>query len=422
MGATLSSTSISAILKEFYLGPIVSQLNNEILAIEVFQKGSIDWQGKKAIIPVKVGRNTGVHFLDESVPLPTAGSQLYADLIITARFVYGRFSVSGPLIESAKSSAGAFVTAIDGEMSGLVDDVKNAANKAMFDGGDVIGYVWDKANNANHQYSGALTSADGTAFTLGVAAAKAQLVRLDTYAAVGIATQVNAITETFITFDALVDTSAVPAGVVMAVVLPALSTIKYGVATAWNREPSGIMANLSNQIHHGADRTTATGSPQLQSVHKVVNPATDLFAILSLRSMQRVIDEVNVQSGKKPDLILCNDLMQVEYSSILQGSTAQNLFVPTDKNSDLYAGFNRLFYNGIEIKSSRHCPKGLFFFLSSKVSWKLCVLGDGGFMDEDGSVIFRVPDRDEYEGTWRWYYNLVSTEPHANGVLCAILF
>ena len=64
MGATLSSTSISAILKEFYLGPIVSQLNNEILAIEVFQKGSIDWQGKKAIIPVKVGRNTGVQFLD----------------------------------------------------------------------------------------------------------------------------------------------------------------------------------------------------------------------------------------------------------------------------------------------------------------------------------------------------------------------
>ena len=208
----------------------------------------------------------------------------------------------------------------------------------------------------------------------------------------------------------------------MAVVLPALSTLKYGVATAWNREPAGIMANLSNQVHHGADRTTATGAPELQSVHKVVDPATDLFATLSLRSMQKVIDEVNVQSGKKPDLILCNDLMQVEYSSILQGSTAQNLFVPTDKNSDLYAGFNRLFYNGIEIKSSRHCPKGLFFFLSSKVSWKLCVLGDGGFMDEDGSVIFRVPDRDEYEGTWRWYYNLVSTEPHANGVLCAISF
>jgi hypothetical protein len=422
MGATLSSTSISAILKEFYLGPIVSQLNNEILAIEVFQKGSIDWQGKKAIIPVKVGRNTGVQFLDESVPLPTAGSQLYADLIITARFVYGRFSVSGPLIESAKSSAGAFVTAIDGEMSGLVDDVKNAANKAMFDGGDVIGYVWDKVNNINHQYSGATTNADGSAFTLGVLAAQAALVRMDTYAVVGVPRQVDAIDEKFITFNLAIDTSLLPAGVVCAVVIPTGSTLKYGVATGWNREPAGIMANLSNQTHHGADRTTATGSPQLQSVHKVVDPTTDLFATLSLRSMQRVIDEVNVQSGKKPDLILCNDLMQVEYSSILQGSTAQNLFVPTDKNSDLYAGFNRLFYNGIEIKSSRHCPKGLFFFLSSKVSWKLCVLGDGGFMDEDGSVIFRVPDRDEYEGTWRWYYNLVSTEPHANGVLCAVTF
>ena len=183
-----------------------------------------------------------------------------------------------------------------------------------------------------------------------------------------------------------------------------------------------LFRSLSSQSHFGVDRTTASGSPILQAIHKVVDPATDVYATLNLRAMQKVIDEINLQSGKKPDLILCNDVLKVEYTALLQGVGAQNLLVPTDKNSDGYAGFERIFYNGIEIKSSRHCPKGLFFFLSSKVSWKLAVLGEGGFMDQDGSVLFRVVDKDAYEGTYRWYYNLVCTEPHSNGVLCAISF
>jgi len=427
MGASIGTgiagfTSVDQILKEFYLGPIINQLNNEILAVELFQKAQVDWQGKRAVIPVKVSRNSGVSFLAEGAALPTAGAQGYADLLVTARFVYGRFSVTGPLIEAAKTSAGAFVTAIDGEMTGLVEDVKNAANKGMFDGNNIIGYVWQKQNAAVFQYAGATTTSVGSAFTLGAAATTAQLVRLDTYAAVGAATQVNAVTESSITFNAPIDTTAVPAGVPLAVQLGAASTIKYGVAGAWDREPVGLMANLSNQTHFGVDRTDATGSPILQATAFVVDPTTDVYSTLTLRSMQKVLDDINLQSGKKPDLVLCNDLMKVEYTALLQGVGAANLIVPTDKNSDGYAGFERVFYNGIEIKASRHCPKGLFFFLSSKLSWKLAVLGEGGFMDDDGSILFRVVNTDAYEGTYRWYYNLVCVEPNANGVLCAISF
>lgn len=424
MGATI--TNLSTILKEFYLGPIVNQLNNEILAIELFQKAQVDWSGKKVIIPVRVSRNTGVAFLGElggSLPatLPTAGVQGYADLIVTSRFVYGRFQVTGPVIEAAKTSAGAFVQAIDSEMTGLTEDVKNASNKSMFDGGEVIGYVWQKQNAVAFQYAGATTNADGSAFTLGGATTTARLVRLDTYAFVGAATRVDAITDSLITFNAAIDTSTVTAGVVLAVTLPAASILKYNVAGAWDLEPAGLMTNLSAQSHFTNDRSSSANA-QLRSVHKVTDPATDVYSTLTLRSIQAVIDEINVQSGKKPDLILCNDLMKVEYSSLLQGTGAQNLYVPTDKQSDGNAGFSRLFYNGVEIKSSRHAPKGLFFFLTSKVSWKLAVLGDGGFMDQDGSVLFRVANGDAYEGTYRWYYNLVCVEPHSNGVLCAISF
>lgn len=426
MGASITGAgSVDAILKEFYLGPIINQLNNEILAVELFQKAQVDWQGKKAVIPVKVTRNSGVAFLAESGTLPTAGNQGYQDLLVTARFVYGRFSVTGPLIEASKTSAGAFVTAIDGEMTGLVEDVKNASNKSMFDGGAVIGYIWEKKNATVFQFAGATTTAVASAFTLGGANSTVDVVRLDTYATSFAGQQVNAISESSITFNAGINTAiaGLPAGTVFALVLPTTSVIKYNVAGAWDREPEGLMANLSTPTHFSVDRTTATGTAtQLQSIHRVVDPATDVYSTLNLRAMQRVLDEINLQSGKKPDLILCNDTMKVEYTALLQGTGAQNLLVPTDKNSDGYAGFERVFYNGIEIKASRHCPKGLFFFLSSKTAWKLTVLGEGGFMDQDGSILFRVVNTDAYEGTYRWYYNLVCTEPHSNAVLCAISF
>ena len=416
-----SLTTLSSVLKDFYLGPIVNQLNNEVLALTTFQKSQVEWQGKKAIMPVKVGRNTGVGFVAESGALPTAGNQQYADLQINARYVYGRFTVTGQSISASKTNAGAFVQALSSEMDGIVEDVKNSSDRACFSGGSVIGYVWEKANQAAFQYAGATTSADGSAFTLGGATTTAELRRMDTYALVGVATRVNAVTETTITFNAAIDTSAVPAGVVLAVVLPAASIVKYNTAAGWDLEPAGIQANLSAPSHFGVDRTSSTNAT-LRATHKVVDPSTDVYSSLTLSAFQRLLDQINLDSGVKPDLLLMNDLMKVEFTSLLQGVSAANLFVPTDKKSDGHAGFESLFFNGIEIKSSRQAPKGLIYALATKAAWKLAVLEDLGFMDEDGNVLFRVANTDAYEGTARWYYNLVCNRPNTSGLLCAVSF
>ena len=51
-----SIASLAAILKDFYLGPIQEQLNNEVLALELFEKAKLDWSGRQVIIPVHVCR------------------------------------------------------------------------------------------------------------------------------------------------------------------------------------------------------------------------------------------------------------------------------------------------------------------------------------------------------------------------------
>ena len=63
MPATLAT--FAAILKEFYISPILDQLQTEILALDLMEKATVDWNGRVAIMPVHVARNTGVGFRGE---------------------------------------------------------------------------------------------------------------------------------------------------------------------------------------------------------------------------------------------------------------------------------------------------------------------------------------------------------------------
>jgi len=152
MGATLAT--FQNILKEFYIGPVIEELNNEIFVLEMFEKAVVDWQGRVAIIPVHVSRNSGVGFRQEGgvtagagapSALPDAGNQGFNRLQINAQYQYGRFQITGPAISAAKSGGkGAFIGYVDAEMKKLVTDVKNSANQVSVCGNAVRGYISDK--------------------------------------------------------------------------------------------------------------------------------------------------------------------------------------------------------------------------------------------------------------------------------------
>jgi hypothetical protein len=140
MVATL--TTFESILKEFYLGPVIEEINNEVHVLEMFEKATVDWQGRVAIIPVHVDRNTGVSFAAENTALPTAGAQGYTRLQVNAKFQYGRFQITGPAISAAKSGGtGAFIGYVDAEMKKLVNDVRNSANGVSVFGNEIRGFL-----------------------------------------------------------------------------------------------------------------------------------------------------------------------------------------------------------------------------------------------------------------------------------------
>lgn len=407
-----SLTSLSAVLKEFYLGPIQEQLNQEVNVFKLFDALSVEWAGKIAVIPVHLARNSAVRAVGENGTLPAAGQEGFDDLRVVAKYIYGRFQFSGPAMAASSKQIGSFGTITQLEMDKLVEDVKIYADLCMFTGGQGIGFVWQKQNGTTFEYSGR------SAPFVGVGpGASVQLFRLDDYTAVGAPTQLNAISSTSLTVAANINTAAVPVGVPMLVLHNGFNAI--GDTNVLPVEPTGLVGNLGLQSFFSIDRSQAVNA-SMRSNFRLADATNATYQPLALDGLQSVLDKITLASGQEPDIIWMNPLQRQSYTTLLQGTSAGNLFTTTrGEVGKGDAGFSGLGYNNIPIRTAQHCPTGSIFFMKQK-TWKRCELKPGGFADNEGKILSKVPNQDAYEGFWNMYYETVCLRPNANGVLTAV--
>jgi len=432
--ATANIESLGAILKDFYLGPLQEQLNNEVLALDLFEKATVDWNGKQVIIPVHVGRNTGVDYTTEGGTLPTATRQSFANLTVTAKFLYGKFQITGPAISAAKSGGkNSFIGYVDAEMNKLVDDVRNSANRTCFSGGDVVGFLNEKKDagiGVAWDFTGDIAKAQATQDTLQAEGNELafDVVQMDTYAVIGDDILVGNITDGMLTtgkvdLENALNTSLVPEGVALACVMVEDGGQASAGITALAAEPTGIFGNLSSVSHFGVDRSDAGGDDEaLQSVVHCVQSADgggDPRADVSLGELQRLLDEISIASDSVPNLFLVHPSFRQEYAQILLGTSGGNLTKEVSNVGKADGGFSSLSYNNIAMRVSRHAPKGAVIALKTD-TWKLCELEGGGFADLDGAVLSRSSNTDEWSGFYRWYYDTVCVRPNANGMLVGL--
>jgi hypothetical protein len=511
MGATLAT--FQNILKEFYIGPVIEELNNEIFVLEMFEKAVVDWQGRVAIIPVHVSRNSGVGFRQEGgtttgagapSALPDAGNQGFNRLQINAQYQYGRFEITGPAISAAKSGGkGAFIGYVDAEMKKLVTDVKISANTVSVCGNAVRGYVSEKAvfapgDSGNAQdvgnintwgtaggnpcvldYTGDYTAWAGA--TDGIANiatwVPVKLIRTDTHEQIVLSDNPGNQNFFVVGSDATAGTISLRFGedvgnkqLDLTVTAPG-----YGVAVAlafknsvdadgdacglqlatpnttiaqsmMQLEPVGMYGNVSDTSFFGINRDPAQPSPEPALRGHAFNASTagGAFAgltALSLTRMQQCLDAPLVDGlgvaasatgthayqtgtlpdggGKEADIIMMNSLTRQQYTALLQGTNAGNLYVTTDSAKNGDGGFMSLGYAGIPIKTSRAIHRGILAFLR-KDTWNITELESAGFADMDGNVLSRVPDVDAYRGFYRWYWNLVCKQPNCNVILFGV--
>ena len=141
---------------------------------------------------------------------------------------------------------------------------------------------------------------------------------------------------------------------------------------------------------------------------------------LTLPMIQGAMDAVVLDSGTSIDRIIMSPLQRQMYTLLLQGTaSATNLYVETTKATTGDGGFLGLSYGGVPIQTSRHVSNGMLIMLHTK-SWKITSLQDGDFADLDGAVLSRVQGKDSWEGFYRWYWNIVCTNPNRNTVLTGL--
>lgn len=414
MAATTST--LASALKEIYLGStILSQVEE---GVELYKwlgsaEATIDASGKWGILPLKISRNSGVGAVAEGAATPTAGQQGLGKLTVAYKFVYGSVSFSGPAIKAAKKNAGAFGTVVEIEMDGLVDDLKKYVNRVLVAGGDVIGFVWQKQNAATFQYSGRFADV-----AVGVVAGVPQTVgfyNTTTYAQIGIDTQLNAISANSLTLNAAIDTSAVAAGTVIAVVANSSTTGGFSISD----EPQGILGNLAAQTWHGNNRS-AVANAELRS--NFIQTAVDAYASLGAEDMERAMVTAEQESGERPDTIYMAPAQKLSYVSLLQGTLGANLFVDARGTGKGDAGFSQgIGYSGIPISQSTDVPRGTILFLRKK-DWKRVELGAPGWADEDGDPLVKSATTDTYSAKYFMYFNLICQKPSQQVVLTAVSF
>jgi len=455
MVATIAT--FSSILKEFYLGPIQEQLNNEVLVLDIMTKMSVDWNGRLAHIPVHLDRNTGVQYVAEGTTFVAAGlaagDQTYANYTVNAAFLYGRFEVTGPAIASAgQGGKNTFIGWMDAEMDKLVTDVKNEADRSCFSGGRFVGFL--------NQHRDVVAGAAGTTwdFTgdilklqelcdlpaantldvvfirhdVGNAAAWAYLNN----AAAAAVTPAAPETLTLAGIDVAAGTIVLPAGLITDVVDDGFAIGVYvvdddanveavvgDISVGQETQPTGIYGNLGGtiqglaaaqpRVHFGVD--VAVNTALQSNIMTNADGGAQNRAPLALPRLQQVFDQVLSQSDKEPDCIIMHPMMRQQYVALMT-LTMQTL---TNKAEQGDVGFTGFSYGGVPIKTARHCARGAVIFLQTK-NWKMLQLQSGGFADLDGNVLSRVTAADSWEGFYRWYYNTICMRPNAQAILVGI--
>src|SRR5687767_6623909 len=141
MPATM--TTVDSLLKEIYGPRVENQLQSETIAltrIERTSDGVVETVGGKYVdFPIRVGRNSGIGYRNESEANPTAGQQGYAEVHVGLKKGLGVARFTNEVMQLAEKNYQAFASSMDNEMEYLKDDLSKDSNRVVY--GDSTGLM-----------------------------------------------------------------------------------------------------------------------------------------------------------------------------------------------------------------------------------------------------------------------------------------
>lgn len=416
---TTVTSTIDAVLKDDYQGPVREQLNSATVFLKRVAKNTKDFHGRRVIIPLHKGRNVGVGVATETGALPTAGNQQYDKSIWDVRQLYGAIQLTGLAMETAKSNVGSFVKGLDSEMKGLTRDLKTDQNRQFWHDG--TGVLTDVTGDPGNGTTCPVTSTKfiqvGQSLSASVAADGTGTVT-QTVASVDSATQ--------FTWGGIIN---VPASSVIyknGARLAGSWGVRYetfgieGLVSAGN---PGVAANGLSIAAGGdglAGQINRIGNSYWQS-GSLLNGGT--VRALTLDLMQNAFDLTDIEGDSVPGLILTNHACKRRYAGLLVADKRY----PAGGEITLDGGYSALEFNGTPLVADKdgsltNSPNVLrrMYFLTMS-TFEQQILKDWGWLDSDGSILKMKPETTAYADSWMAYMGsyqeLACVRPNANCVL-----
>lgn len=431
-------TTLSNILKEYYMGPVVEQLNKEVLLLGRLESRSEDLVGKRAYVPLSASRTTGIGARAENGTLPGAGSLSYEKAVYDLKYLYGKASVTGPSMAKTKSEAGAFLQALKSELDGLrVDLRKDLARQIYGDGTAVIAGVASIAAVSSSQQVITLDANSTSGYVAGEG--KEALNKGQLYVGM-IITLKDGSNATVSGGDSLIIKAVNPAtpsitvkainvttGVESAPSLTGASAqviVRYGV-NQYSSAGAGEVSSLSDEID-GLKRIVSTGNFggvdastntwwQAQSVTLQATANASGTKDIAFDDIQRGLNKVRTAGGT-PTAIVTSLGVQREIYSLFQ---TQGVYTENISTPDYSAGFRTLTYAGLPIVADIDAPYGTMYVLDES-TMKVFSDQDFHFLDADGQTLRQSGDRDAFEAVMVRYMNMGATRRNNQCVMTNI--
>lgn len=467
MGYTTRAT-LDAILKDLYLGPIREQLNSDTLLMHRLQKrDDLMVDGKRWVMPLHVGRNVGVQAVGEAVDastgnMPDPGTQQYTQATGKVRYNYGVIQISGPSMASTRTERGAFLTALDSEIKGLVRDFKTDLNRQLWgDGsGRLAAYVSGTGTatlrvkhpfdfNDQARLLKGFNIGDRLALEDVSAAAGANVVALNGanfYAVTGLSLANKTLTFAGNAGGLAAGDSLIKGNSTNQAVGQSYSNYRGATSgTAWNEAMEmmglcGIMSgangwagrvgdaaytyiplstNGSGQHYVGSNAGTAV----FQALHDVDSPywAANMFfnggnlRQLSTDLIQQAVDISEELGQGAPTIGLTTYAVRRRMIDML---IADRRYVNT---MDLDGGFRALDYDGIPFVPEKDCPEGAIF-LPNEDELAIARMSDFYWLDKDGAILSRVigsngSAKDAWSAIMAYYADLIASRRNCHAVI-----
>lgn len=404
MAQDTTVSGFDAALKDVYAGPIRNQLNEKTRLLDLFTKGDIEqyeWEGRQVVLSLRKARNAGVKATSEGGGLPVAGKQGYANLKIPMRFIQGRIELTAQVMKASRSDKGSFARAMDSEQKGLVDDLARQRNRMIAGfGSGTLAVVSPGANSATQTFinpGGVTGTVNATRF-----AKVGMLIAITDPTGVtirGVQT-ILSVSEPTVILDAAINSTTND--------LVSLGTNSLGSnESSFGLEPMGILGIVDSttfvSVLFSLDRSQAVNAFFRSTV--MPNIGTVIPDVL-----QRGIDNAEEVSGEVIDQFLCHVSVRREILKLTEAdrrymgsSSAQNF----DAGTKAGAFKSEYTFNDISIKVDKDFAYGTLVGANkSHLFWIPEV--EGEWADDDGTVLFRVQNKDNYEARYRVYENYFS--------------